>query len=375
MQWIVQASSRSWSGDVDICMNQLNGQPCVFHTIDRILSSFKDSTVVVAAPEFDRDGSLPSVLEKLGPKVKIFFGHSESPLKRMLAAADSYFNEDGFLRVDGLNMFFNPAQMAELWSIARERQLDLVKFPDDYPAQFTADYYSVSALRRLEKILPKNSPLEIHPKYGLMQFDGFSFSYFEPQTPVDDGTLYAARQAFKDIYLCPRDNINEKRVVAGDTLNFHYELARPYLNATDRVLDIACGGGYGSHLLSSKAEYVIGADIDSECVDSARERFKDVKNMRFQREDVTHMSFDDEAFDLVTSFETIEHVDDKVFIEEVCRVLKPGGVLLLSTPQNSHGHIPVNPHHLVEYSLDQIETKVKTHFNLKKLLVLSRGVL
>lgn len=101
------------------------------------------------------------------------------------------------------------------------------------------------------------------------------------------------------------------------------------------VLDIASGEGYGSALLAQVAERVIGVDVDAAAVQFASRKYCQ-PNLEFRRGPAHAIPVDEEhAFDLVVCFETIEHLSEehqRQFLHEIKRLLKPGGVLLLSTP-------------------------------------------
>lgn len=88
---------------------------------------------------------------------------------------------------------------------------------------------------------------------------------------------------------------------------YNFVLERVNLNGKS-VLDVACGPGYGSELLSSKAAKVIGVDLDSENLHNARERYGDVKNLKFAKMDAEHLSIRDNSFDVAVSMEILEHV-------------------------------------------------------------------
>lgn len=109
-----------------------------------------------------------------------------------------------------------------------------------------------------------------------------------------------------------------------------YLFARPYV--TGRViLDAACGTSYGSAMLANNATLVVGIDGSGEviayCVRHHRR-----SNVRFLQMNCCRLGFRVNSFDAVISFETIEHRHDmKSFLQEVRRVLKPGGTLLIST--------------------------------------------
>lgn len=115
------------------------------------------------------------------------------------------------------------------------------------------------------------------------------------------------------------------------------------------VLDIASGEGYGSHLMSRFAGNVCGVDIDNESVELAKKKYKS-NNLIYKQGSATQIPFDDNTFDVVVSFETIEHIaEHNQMISEVKRVLKKDGILIISTPDkmyysdirkfNNHFHI------------------------------------
>ena len=89
-----------------------------------------------------------------------------------------------------------------------------------------------------------------------------------------------------------------------------------------RVLDAACGEGYGAGILAAAgAKSVTGVDIDPVTVAHARQRY----GLQFERADIAELPYPDDGFDLVVSFETIEHVRDAArVLEEYRRVLSDG---------------------------------------------------
>jgi len=102
-----------------------------------------------------------------------------------------------------------------------------------------------------------------------------------------------------------------------------------------RVLDIACGEGYGTNLLARRAERVVGMDLSRKAVWHATQRYRR-PNLRFKIGDGQRIPAEDQAFDLVVSFETIEHLPQpELFLSEVKRVLAPGGILVISSPDRA----------------------------------------
>lgn len=97
-------------------------------------------------------------------------------------------------------------------------------------------------------------------------------------------------------------------------------------------LDVGCGIGVEADVLS-KYSKVIGIDISDEVLDIARKRYP---NIEFRKEDVCSMSFEDSKFDFIISMSVIEHVlDTEAMFREFNRVLKMGGIIVLTSPEAS----------------------------------------
>ena len=132
-----------------------------------------------------------------------------------------------------------------------------------------------------------------------------------------------------------------------------------------RVLDAACGEGYGSHLLSAHAEHVIGVDLSPEAITHARARYAS-RNLEFHQGDVTRLDLADDSVDVVVSFETLEHLEAQdQMLAEFRRVLRPDGCLLISSPDRKTYSDETgyqNPYHVKELYRDQFEALLGRHF-------------
>jgi ubiquinone/menaquinone biosynthesis C-methylase UbiE len=131
------------------------------------------------------------------------------------------------------------------------------------------------------------------------------------------------------------------------------------------VIDIACGEGYGSSFLADVASSVIGVDIDPEAVSFAAAKYKK-KNLEYRVGNCAAIPAENESVDVLVSFETIEHHDQHdEMMREVKRVLKPGGLLIISTPdrvQYSDMRNFKNSFHVKELTEEEFEILLKKYF-------------
>jgi GT2 family glycosyltransferase/SAM-dependent methyltransferase len=132
------------------------------------------------------------------------------------------------------------------------------------------------------------------------------------------------------------------------------------------VLDIASGEGYGSNLLSSVAHTVTGIDISGEAVQHARATYSVKNNLMFMQGSATKIDLPDYVFDVVISFETIEHLaEQSKMLSEIRRVLKPTGVLLISSPNRpiySEASGNHNEFHTKELDFKEFDSLLRKQF-------------
>lgn len=166
-----------------------------------------------------------------------------------------------------------------------------------------------------------------------------------------------------------------ERFIPGDDvdmqLSYEHRHRYKYISEYVRgksVLDIASGEGYGSDILSKTASDVIGIDIDIEAVEFASQKYSDIKNLRFQCGSVTDIPLDNASVDVIISFETIEHIaEHEKMISEFKRVLKPNGMVIISTPDKkvyTDDSGEVNEFHVKElykYEFRELLTKYFKH--------------
>ena len=111
-----------------------------------------------------------------------------------------------------------------------------------------------------------------------------------------------------------------------------YRFAEQFVSGKT-VLDAACGSGYGTKMLAGTAENVTGIDISKEAIEYAGMLYK-ADNISYVLGTVSDLPFPNMSFDVVVSFETIEHIDRDtqiLFLDEIKRIIKREGILPIST--------------------------------------------
>ena len=137
-----------------------------------------------------------------------------------------------------------------------------------------------------------------------------------------------------------------------------YEFSKKIITQDSFVLDVGFGEGYGTFNLSQYFAKVQGIDVNREVLEHASEKYSS-ENCFYAVYDGTRIPYSDNTFDAATSFQVIEHIPDiSNYLSEIRRVLKPGGVFVLTTPNRvirlRPNQKPWNRFHLKEYSADDI---------------------
>jgi SAM-dependent methyltransferase len=154
-----------------------------------------------------------------------------------------------------------------------------------------------------------------------------------------------------------------------------YEFALPY-TAGRRVLDLGCGTGYGAARVAETAVDIVGVDVCEETLAHAKARHTGANLTFAPLSEGAPLPFEAGAFDVVLSFQVIEHVDDPhAQLREIHRVLAPGGTLLLATPNRTARlwpfQRPWNRWHPTEYDKAGLTTLLNAHFPGVEVLDLS----
>ncbi len=133
-----------------------------------------------------------------------------------------------------------------------------------------------------------------------------------------------------------------------------------------RVLDLACGEGYGAALLARRAAAVLGVDVSAQAIDHAKREYANLANAEFRTGSCTAIPAGDATMDVVVSFETLEHItQQEEFMAELARVVKPDGVLVISCPNKAEytdKRKTENEFHVKELYRDELAQLVRRRF-------------
>lgn len=219
-----------------------------------------------------------------------------------------------------------------------------------------------------------------HPAYHLClpyeALDADAWPLVVPLQRIPDAALAAYPQ---DQLLAERDLHMDMLRETGERADAHlirYQWAASLARAGDRVLDAACGLGYGSYILArhSSCASVTGIDGSAYAIDYARQNFatQDERlafHAGYLPRDLAQLP--DASFELIVSFETLEHVEEpQQTLAAFERLLAPGGRIVVSVPNDwsdETGEDP-NPHHLHVYTLDRLRREFSTHFVRDRLV-------
>jgi 2-polyprenyl-3-methyl-5-hydroxy-6-metoxy-1,4-benzoquinol methylase len=144
-----------------------------------------------------------------------------------------------------------------------------------------------------------------------------------------------------------------------------YHFAKKYVQGK-KVLDAGCGEGYGTDLLADLAHEITGIDISEEAIRHAQKKYRK-NNLSFKTLDCTNLKFLDEKFDVIVSFEVLEHVEHyELFLSGIKDVLKCGGIAIISSPNvlySTRRNLPKHPFHVKEFEPEELRELLSLHFS------------
>ncbi len=150
----------------------------------------------------------------------------------------------------------------------------------------------------------------------------------------------------------PSDNPIHQRLLKA------YYLAEPYISGD--LLELGCGEGRGIGVVAPHAKSFSAIDKIEQVIQDLKAKYPE---HHYKQGHFPPVPFEDDAFDTIVSFQVIEHIkDDHLFLQEIYRLLRPGGTALLTTP-NIKMTLTRNPWHVREYTAEQLENLARNYFD------------
>ncbi|HET7086089.1 MAG TPA: methyltransferase domain-containing protein [Rhizomicrobium sp.] len=375
---LVQAHHRGWAGARDFSLARIGGKYAVEEVIDRLQAMPQIDRVVIAVPDDPGNQIFRDIAG--AREAGCFFGARENVLERCKGALDSA-GADIALHVMGQHCFVDIALLGDMLDFLRETGANFVSLPDAFTPYFAGKVYRRTLLDEVETVIRDlREDQAVHfARYAAfieLHRERFKAKVYEKLPQYDRDYLLRVRDMAREIFADDRMHVDASEASKiSNPLFESYEFARNQFGAQDRVLDIACGDGYGCRIMAGHVGAVLGIDINQPLIAANRDS-NQVANIAYGVDDCFALSLGDGAVAGATAMELIEHLPvDQVdnFVKEVRRVVRPGGSFICSTPQNSHGDIPVVPWHVKEYSVAELRAILERHFASVKILSSKSG--
>jgi transketolase len=364
------------SGDPTLA-RRAGGAGCVTDPEQYVVGALRRcglDAIVLAVPDVPENAVFDEVATEWN--ATLVRGDEYDVTARLLAAAEAV-RADAIVRVLLHRFYLDVDLVRRCVALLASEKADYVNLPPDFNINFGGDVLRTAALARAHAEIamlqdPHERARHLFRPWHWMESSPASFRVVTcgdvPEYGID--RIDAIRR---------HPNWSERSRYGDDFPASEYHvIGRDLLRPDDVVLDLACGYGESTEILGRHARRVVGVDRDPELVAEARRRFGDRPHLEFVEADAEEYVRPGEAFDVVVSLHTLEHVeDDRRMLVNARNMLKPGGRLVLEVPLATRRPFPVphNPHHLREYSRDEIERAIRSAgFTITGARGMSRGI-
>ncbi len=257
--------------------------------------------------------------------------------------------------------------------VIEQEQVDYVNVPLDFEIKFGADILTAECLDKITLQFEKDREL-------------FKKFRFRPWFYLEDNPQIFKTSTFKNVPTYNKTKVamilkNRARKMLPEGWSWGvsyetYEFIKSYVKQTDKVLDIACGYGYLTYMLSKAAGSIIGIDRDPSVIQKATEQYQS-ENLRFEVGEAETPPLEKESLDKVVCIHTLEHLkDDSGFIGVVRALLTNGGLFIVEVPLLRKRPLgePLSPFHYREYSVDNFQKLLEQQFEITELWGVNRGI-
>ena len=315
--------------------------------------------IVLAVPKLGNY----SIFERLSKKwnVNVFFGSNYNVAERIYNASKS-FEPDIVVRVL-LRRFYVDMDLTNSLILKLQEGYDYINLDNNVYSEVAADVCTFTALQRtveLVKELPndyKSNLFRFNPWRFMEVYSNFKIFKFSYKKKWNDDKIKSIQKKIKNLM---KEEDEAQAVDSNEPIN-RYRFISQFIEKTDSVLDLACGKGSGTEIISDYAKEVCGIDYDKKYITSAKLKFSK-SNLKFILGSDELLEEFEGQFDKVISTHTMEHVsDDQLFLKRIRNSLKSSGKLILEVPRLFPYPIgkPLWPHHKREYEKDSLEKLIQ----------------
>ncbi len=338
---------------------------------DTCITSLKDSglidNIVLAVPKLGNYKVFSELSKKWN--VDLYFGSNYNVAERIYNAAKP-FSPIIIIRVL-LRRFYIDMDLVSTMILKLKEGFDYINLDNNVYNEIAADVCTFDAIKKSVKLLQ-----ELPDDYKSNSFRFNPWRYMEINQDFKITTLSYTkkwsdekiRKIQKKIKKLLKDQEDEGQPVDSNEPINRYKFILQFIEKTDEVLDMACGKGGGTRIISDFAKEVCGIDYEKRYIDDA--------NKKFSKSNLGFICGNDELlekfggkFDKVISTHTMEHVtNDELFLKRIHFCLKINGELIIEVPRLNPYPLgcPLWPHHKREYTRDQLENLLeKTNFKIQ----------
>ncbi len=314
--------------------------------------------VVVVMPEMGRYEEATKKLCESEFEVKVFVGDAYNVAKRIVDAHNAFCIDQEFcVRVLIFWKHIDLDYITYLVETFLGNICDICVPPIDFDITMAADIAALTAINKVANLSghsqeiwrAKFNPwgyIELHPEIFDVHYVDYAPQYnsYKIQKILLDKRSHPENEYFGRNYQGSR---------------YHFIEDNRFIKDGAIILDIACGSGFGSELLSRRASLVVGVDYLSSYIENAIRRYGHINNLQFIVADAQNFLYMDkeEYFDVVVSLHTLEHVpNDRLMLRSLYNNLRKEGKLILEVPllRKRPLGVPINPYHYREYHKEDI---------------------
>src|SRR5450755_4102042 len=284
---LVQAHHLGWAGAQDFSLARVGGKLAVEEVIDRLSAMAQVDAVTIAVPDDPGNEIFRDIAKARG--ATCFFGSRENVLERVRGALDAV-GADIAVHVMGQHCFVDTALLANMLNFMSETRAKFVSLPDAFTPYFAGKVYTRALLDEVAAAigaLPEDRAIHFARYAGFIEQhrDRFGALVYEQVPHYDRDYLLKVRDMAREIFSDDRMHVDATQASKiSNPLFESYEFARNQFGANDRVLDIACGDGYGCRIMANHVGAVLGVDINEPLV-AANQQNNTVANISYDVDD------------------------------------------------------------------------------------------